>query len=227
MSRSSNEIWANGSTPRSPTHIGTIVLNLPGAFQGGSLCVQHGGPKVKFEWGTPYSIYQETGLVPSTEIKWAFLYGDCEHSVKKVENGNRLTVAYDVFTIPDLPRPIPESQIQSDAIVHSLQEALAGHQGFAMGGCTLAFGLSHSYPPTTEPFWKGLESRLKGPDAVLLQAVRRCNLDYSYKAAFQLGRTQGTDAEQYRDGLDRNLANTVLEAIYRNDLGRYEVSPFD
>jgi hypothetical protein len=165
--------------------------------------------------------------MPTSEIKWAFLYGDCKHSVKKVENGDRLTFAYDVFTIPDLSRPVPESQIQTDAIYHALLQAIADHQGFAKDGCTLAFGLSHSYPSTTEPFWKGLESRLKGPDAVLLKAIQRCNLDYSYKAAFQLGRSEGTDAEQYRDGRERNLSDAVMEAVYRNGLGRYEVSAYD
>jgi hypothetical protein len=200
------------------------VVSLPGAFHGGVLCVEHGGPRVKFDWGTPHSFYQESGLIPSSEIKWAFLYGDCKHSVKKVENGDRLTIAYDVFTIPDLPRTVPESQAQTDAIFHALPQAIADHQGFAKDGCTLAFGLSHSYPPTTEPFWNGLESRLKGPDAVLLQAVRRCSLDYSYKAAFQLGQSEGTDAEQYRDGYERNISDTVMEAVYRNGLGRYEVS---
>jgi len=222
-----SERWTDGSTPRSSEHIGTIVVGLPGAFHGGALWVEHGGPEVKFDWGTADSVYQESGLGPSTEIKWAFLYGDCEHQVKKVEKGDRLTVAYDVFTIPDLPRPVPESQIQSDAIFHALQQAIVDHQGFAKDGCTLAFGLSHSYPPTTEPFWSGLESRLKGPDAVLLQAVQRCDLAYLYKAAFQLGQTEGTDAEQYRDGQERNLSAAVMEAVYRNGLGRYEVSGYD
>ena len=165
--------------------------------------------------------------MPSFEIKWAFLYGDCEHSVKKVENGDRLTIAYDVFTVPNVPRPVPESQAQTDAIFHALQQAMADHQGCAKDGCTLAFGLSHSYPPATKPFWNGLESRLKGPDAVLLQAVQRCRLDYSYKAAFQLGQSEGTDAEQYRDGQERNLSDAVMEAIYRNGLGRYQVYSYN
>jgi len=88
-----SERWTDGSTPRSSEHIGTIVVGLPGAFHGGALCVEHGGPEVKFDWGTPDSVYQESGLMPSSVIKWAFLYGDCEHQVKKVENGDRLTVA--------------------------------------------------------------------------------------------------------------------------------------
>jgi hypothetical protein len=141
------------------------VVSLPGAFHGGVLCVEHGGPRVKFDWGTPHSFYQESGLIPSSEIKWAFLYGDCKHSVKKVENGDRLTIAYDVFTIPDLPRTVPESQAQTDAIFHALPQAIADHQGFAKDGCTLAFGLSHSYPPTTEPF--GMDSNLDSRDQML------------------------------------------------------------
>jgi len=186
--------------------------------------VDHGGPEVDFDWGTPYSLFEEKGLVPSTEIKWAFLYGDCEHHVSEVNDGDRLTAACDVFINPHVPRLAPESQTQSDTITHALQQALADHSGFVKDGCTLAFGLSHSYPPTTEPFWKGLEARLNGPDAVLLQAVQRCNLRYSFKAAFQLGQSEGTDAEQLREAQERGLSEAVLDAVYRNDLERYGVS---
>jgi hypothetical protein len=73
---------------------------------------------------------------------------------------------------------------------------------------------------TPEPFWNGFEARLKGPDAVLLQAVQRCNLEYSYKAAFQLGESEGTDAKQYQDGREKNLSDAVMNAVYRNGLGR-------
>lgn len=65
--------------------------------------------------------------------------------------------------------------------------------GFATNGCTLAFGLGHSYPKTTDvgsdvgvegAFWRHFEHRLKGTDAVLLQAVKQCKLDFTFKAAF-------------------------------------------
>ena len=68
--------------------------------------------------------------------------------------------------------------------MQSSQQALKDRIGFAKDGCILAFGLSHSYPKTTGSLWAGLEDRLKGADAVLLQAVTRCGLTYSFKAAF-------------------------------------------
>jgi hypothetical protein len=89
----------------------------------------------------------------------------------------------------------------------------------------LVFGLSHFYPQTTESFWKGLEARLKGPDAVLLQAVQRCSLGYSFKAAFQLETDSGgTDAEQFHDATRQHLSRAVRYAVYRNGLHRYKVS---
>jgi hypothetical protein len=123
--------------------------------------------------------------VPSSEIHWAFLYGDCEHEVWPIDHGARLTIAYDVFTVPDTEGDaVEETTIQSEDIYRALQIALADHDGFAKDGCTLAFGLSHSYPKTTKPLWEGLERRLKGVDAVLLQAVNRSGLTYSFRAAF-------------------------------------------
>jgi hypothetical protein len=172
--------------------------------------------------------YQQ-GTTPSTEIKWAFLYGDCEHEVKKVHKGSRITIAYDIYTVPEARVKQPKNQSQSDRIHKVLQEALADHQGFAKDGCVLAFGLSHSYPKTTESsLWNGLEARLKGPDAVLLQAVKRCKLTYKFKAAFQREQYSyedyGDEAKELGIAKQDELSDTVLNATYRNGLKRFEVS---
>lgn len=205
---------------------------MPGAYYGGGLQVKHGGPEVDFRWGTSYHEYKEKGLVPSTEIQWAFLYGDCEHRVWSVDHGARLTVAFDVFTVPDSERDdVEETTNRSEDIYQALQIALADREGFAKEGCTLAFGLSHSYPKTTKPLWEGLEDRLKGVDAVLLQAVTRSGLTHSFRAAFHReedpnGHWDHWDpAREWGKAQMDNLSATTLNAIYRNDLDRYQVSP--
>jgi hypothetical protein len=192
------------------------------------LRVDHGGPGVEFEWGTPHHdfYHKKLSVVPSTEIRWAFLYGDCRHEVSSVGQGARLSVAYDVFTVPENERASDESTAQSDDIYQALQIALADHKGFAAGGCMLAFGLSHSYPQTTESYWKGLETRLKGPDVVLLQAVQRSHLNHTFKAAFQLhhnSRGSHSDVKRFKKACSRGLSDAVLYAVYRNALDRYEV----
>jgi hypothetical protein len=170
-------------------------------------------------------------LVPSSEIRWAFLYGDCEHEVWHVSHGARLTVAYDVFTVPDSEQePAEENTTQSDDIYQALQIALADHEGFAKDGCTLAFGLSHSYPKTTKPLWEGLEDRLKGVDAVLLQAVTRSGLTHSFRAAFHREEDPNGHWDHYDPAREwgkaqmDNLSATTLNAIYRKDLDRFQVN---
>jgi len=141
------------------------VLGLPGAYSGGELVVGHGGPAIAFDWGMPRDQY-ELGATPSTAFHWAFLYGDWAHKVKKVYKGARLTIAYDIYTIPETKTKQPKSQTQSDKLYAVFQEALKDRIGFAEDGCILTFGLSHSYPKTTGSLWAGLEDRLKGADAV-------------------------------------------------------------
>jgi hypothetical protein len=192
--------------------------------------VSHGGPSTTFDWGRPWQEYQNIGPVPFIEIQWAFLYGDCGHRVDRVSYGDRWTIAYDVFV--GSKRDVSEAQAQSDDIHKALQLALDDRSGFAKDGCILAFGLSHSYPKTpTGPLWEGLEARLKGPDAVLLQAINRCGQVYSLKAAFQRGwpsvDAHGDEAREWGIAKEDKLSNTVLNAIYRNGLTRFEVRRYD
>lgn len=163
-----------------------------------------------------------------TELKWAFLYGDCEHEVQWVYEGARCTVAYDVFRMSDTHATGARDQTASDAIYDALRQAMQDGEGFAKDGCTLAFGLSHSYPQTMEPLWKGLEGRLKGADAVLLQAVTRCGLSYSFKAAFERPENENgwwSEGQEWGKAQCDNLSDTTLNAIYRNGLERFRVSP--
>jgi hypothetical protein len=65
------------------------VICLPGEFEGGALVVRQYGDEVRFDWGDEVSV--------STDFKWAFLFGDCEHNVEYVTSGVRLTIAYDLY----------------------------------------------------------------------------------------------------------------------------------
>jgi len=170
----------------------------------------------------------ERGKPPTSDLQWAFLYGDCEHEVKKVYKGARLTIAYDVYTVPEARRKLPKDQSQGGKIYKVLHEAFDDRNGFAKDGCVLAIGLSHSYPKSFdgESLWKGLESRLKGPDAVLLQAVTRCALSYTFKAAFQRlhgGPNGEDDAQELGIAKEDKLSDTVLNALYRNSMKRFQV----
>jgi len=76
-----------------------------------------------FDWGTSYDYFynKKNGLVPSSDIRWAFLYGDCEHEACSVYHGARLTIAYDVFMVTDSERDaVKETTNQSEDIYRAL-----------------------------------------------------------------------------------------------------------
>ena len=96
-------------TPRDPTMFGSLVVALPTPFQGGQLSVSHGDHMVTFKWGKQLSPtdkrHDETteawqkrreDFTPMREMWWAAFFGDCKHSVNRVNSGNRLTLTYNL-----------------------------------------------------------------------------------------------------------------------------------
>ena len=81
----SGKFKAHVDTPRSETQIGSLVVCLPSAFQGGTLSVSHQDNTVKFDW----SASSPAGQTPC--IQWAAFYSDCSHEVQEVTAGHRVT----------------------------------------------------------------------------------------------------------------------------------------
>jgi len=80
-------------TPRSPHQMGSLVVCLPHPHKGGDLAVRHGGRQTIFNWAHG----------SKSTIQWAAFFSDCEHEVLPVTEGHRITVAYNLYWIPDGP----------------------------------------------------------------------------------------------------------------------------
>lgn len=77
----------------SKEQIGSLVVSLPCAHQGGQLVVHNtgaGDQKLAFDWSTT------NGGAPG-DIKWAAFYSDCEHEVREVTSGHRVTLTYNLY----------------------------------------------------------------------------------------------------------------------------------
>ena len=87
-------------TPRSQSQIGSLVVCLPSLFKGGNLFVRHHGAEVDFDWA----------LRSGTTIQWAALYSDCEHEIKTITEGERVTLTYNLYVAKperaSIPSPI-------------------------------------------------------------------------------------------------------------------------
>lgn len=181
--------------------------------------VRQDNQTVRFDWG------QEVAVC--SDFKWAFLFGDCEHEVEKVTGGLRLTMAYDIFLGPSR-NEIGTAINPKTSLDTALQAAIKDLEGFAPGGCTLAFGLKHAYPNSGGQFLENLGAHLKGPDAALLQAVKALRLPVSFKAVFprpEYNEHNYKTPVEYARALDGHRRTNVKSTRERHGLQKHKVRP--
>ncbi|KAJ5634104.1 hypothetical protein N7528_001946 [Penicillium herquei] len=76
-------------TPRSKSQIGSLVVCLPSQFEGGNLIVRHNENEADFDWQRQ----------SAEAIQWAAFYSDCEHEIKTINRGQRITLTYNLYVI--------------------------------------------------------------------------------------------------------------------------------
>jgi 2-oxoglutarate-Fe(II)-dependent oxygenase superfamily protein len=106
-------------TPRSDTQFGSLVISLPCHHEGGQLVVRHAGHEAVFDWST--------SKVKQDAICWAAFYSDCEHEVKEITEGSRVTLTYNLFSVPgvgDLAETCPAMDVATIPFYHKVEEAL-------------------------------------------------------------------------------------------------------
>jgi len=104
---------AQQEQPRGPTCFGTLIVCLPVPFKGGYLKLEHMGERKTFDWtgvlnyaGSAIGKDKEDKIrnfVPSPQLQWVAFYGDIQHEMTPVTDGNRLTLTYILHrtTAPD------------------------------------------------------------------------------------------------------------------------------
>ncbi|KXS97959.1 hypothetical protein AC578_3119 [Pseudocercospora eumusae] len=154
---------AHVDTPRSETHLGSLVVCLPVAFEGGELAVRHQGHAILHDWSSG----------SANSIQWAAFYSDCEHEVLEVTHGHRITLTYNLSLASGTgllggtplnlePRRLP--------LFQQLQNMLQD-QDFVPAGGYIGIHLTHSYPHTHKKFYKLVPKMLKGVDMALYESL--------------------------------------------------------
>lgn len=118
-------------TPRSEKQIGSLVVCLPSPFEGGNLFVRHHGREVDFNWSP-----QSAGA-----IQWAAFYSDCEHEIKTITEGERITLTYNLYVMEPMGDLSPEKSIVSPRslpIYNDLRDILR-EPGFMTDGKSAPF----------------------------------------------------------------------------------------
>jgi hypothetical protein len=140
-------------TEKSDGMIATLSISLPVAGVGGEIVVRHRGRERSFDM---------TAAEPS-ELAFAAFYADCEHEVRPVTEGYRLSLVFNLCLRPgdtDTPRTAPDYDQQVDRLAKRLA---AWRQD---GVEKLAWVLEHEYSEAGLSF-----DALKNRDAALARIL--------------------------------------------------------
>jgi hypothetical protein len=99
---------------------GSLIFCLPTEFTGGELIIRSPDltTSVTHDWGSTSTDRLATAGSTSTsssgsrhgELAWAAMYSDCEHEIKPVTTGHRVTLTYNLY----LPRAAPRRSSRQD-----------------------------------------------------------------------------------------------------------------
>eukprot|EP01080_Neovahlkampfia_damariscottae_P001872 gene1872-1013_t len=76
-------------TLRRKNHFATLVLFVPSNYEGGEFILEHNTFKKEFD----FSIQKDNEL----KFNWLAFYTDCDHEIKELKNGNRITLTYNLY----------------------------------------------------------------------------------------------------------------------------------
>jgi 2OG-Fe(II) oxygenase superfamily len=132
---------------------GTMILQLPSAYDGGDITVKHG------DQTKTISLFQESD---STYHAVAF-FADCEHQLHPVTSGVRLCLVFNLVATPTKEAPNSALSEKTEAALNSIAEKWKADKGSV---ARLGYQLGHHYTPTSLNF-----SNLKGNDDFIVKQL--------------------------------------------------------
>jgi hypothetical protein len=121
---------AHQDSEKFPGMFGTLIVQFPSAFSGGTYTVRHQRNERVFNLGTD-------DATCSSSHHYVAHYTDCEHEVAEITGGHRFVAVYVlIWTQTSLPRPVADVDV-----VHQLAQHLEEH----LGNRTLSALLTHKY----------------------------------------------------------------------------------
>ncbi|KAL8364539.1 hypothetical protein RB595_003697 [Gaeumannomyces hyphopodioides] len=153
-------------TPRSEAQFGSLVVALPCQHEGGQLIVRHAEHTITYDWST--------SKAGADAVHWAAFYSDCEHEVKELTGGHRVTLTYNLYYAPgvgDLAKHAPAMQVETLPLYQKVHSALAEPE-FMRDGGLLGIYCTHSYAHSSEAGIEALPYVLKGADMAVYAVFR-------------------------------------------------------
>jgi len=141
---------------------GSLIITLPGEFEGGELVVIHEKTKTKKTFTSTLSTTENDDTKTKT-MSYAAFFADCLHELLPVTKGYRIALAYNLVTVGQGPLPEP----QDSFTVRRIARALRNWRETNAKPAKLIVVLEHEY---TVP---SMNLRgMKGPDRTMAQLLK-------------------------------------------------------
>jgi hypothetical protein len=151
-------------TPRTKHLVGTLVVGLPIAHQGGAFELSDGSANpIVIDWsGTP----------DRSKVRWVALFSDVDHEVKPVTSGARVTLVY-ALTLSDRPRA-DATRDERLAKLRAAASAIELDTEPLMISCTRLIITDGDQPQSIDV--------LRGTDREIAETLAACGLDVNVRA---------------------------------------------
>jgi len=150
-------------TPGTQDLVGTLVVEIPHAHEGGAFVVDDGETVREFDWSGPAN---------PKALRWVALFSDVDHEVRPVTKGTRITLVYALIRT-DTPRLDPEAKARRDLIGKAARE-LRGARWPVMVACARQVIIEENAWPEV--------SALKGMDRDIAEAFIEAGFDVTVRA---------------------------------------------
>lgn len=158
-------------TPRSADLVGTLVVGLPIAHEGGQFTITDGGEHHIVNW---------SGQPDRTAVRWVALFSDVDHAVKEVTGGARITLVYSL-SATDRPRLDP-ARASTLARLRAVVAGLEGNETL-MIACTRQIITDGTQPQPIDT--------LRGTDREIAETFREAGFDVAVRACIVGGEEAG------------------------------------
>ncbi len=168
--------------------VGTLVVTLPSSFKGGTLRIEHQDESATYRGSRKH-------------LSFVAFYADCQHEVRPVKEGYRITLTYNLMLEKEPTAAEPEGVEANPALVEALVELLREHfetplpprwrgkqeEPLRKPPNRLVYLLDHQYTQ------RGLSwQRLKGSDATRSAALVAAAERYDCERVLALAEVQET-----------------------------------
>lgn len=135
---------------------GTLIINLPSLFTGGSFTVNHGGETKTFE----------LSKACDEQVQYVAFYADCQHQLHPVTSGLRICLVYNLVASQSGTGPGLSHTRNNIATESQFQDFVKDWKTDPKGIARLGYHLTHKYTPNSFSI-----SSVKGRDNMVLQAL--------------------------------------------------------